>query len=449
MDEQPLTVSELTRQIKHALEIDFDRILLQGEISNLTLPRSGHVYFNIKDEGSQIAGVLFRSTARRIGFDLENGLEVLLKGRVAVYEPRGQYQLIVNWMKPLGAGALQIAFEQLKARLSKEGMFDAAHKKPTPFLPRGIGIVTSATGAAVRDIVHILQRRFPNIPVLLNPVSVQGEGAAEEIAKAIRQFQTVPDIDLLIVGRGGGSIEDLWSFNEEVVARAIFASAIPVISAVGHETDFTIADFVADLRAPTPSAAAELAVPEKRLLEERIGRLRNRSNNLIANRLGYFRERLGHLQKRLRSPERVIQTKLLRVDDATERMERALSDRIVFYRDRWEKAHRNLLLHSPTDSIDTYRNRLKECRQALEFQWKSLLTKKETRLQELTHVLESVSPLSVLNRGYAAAADANNRPITSVRHVQEGSTFFVRLSDGTIRSRAEKAIPNKSTQTTT
>ena len=449
MAQQSLTVSELTRQIKYALEIDFDRVYLRGEISGLALPRSGHAYFNVKDEGSQIAAVMFRSALLRMRFDLKNGIEVLLKGRVTVYEPQGRYQLIVDRIEPLGVGALQVAFEQLKAKLSKEGLFDAEHKKPIPFIPQGIGIVTSSTGAVIRDIVNILNRRFSNIPVLLNPVSVQGEGAATEIARAIRQFQSMPDIDLLIVGRGGGSIEDLWSFNEEIVARAIFHSDIPIISAVGHEIDFTIADFVADLRAPTPSAAAELSVPEKDILEAQINQLQRRLNGLILNRFDHYRNRLEYLKKRLRTPEWVIQAKSLRVDDATEKMEKILSNRIGQYRSRWEKARQSLLFRSPGVGIELCRNQINKFRQTLEFQWKTLLDKKRTRLQELMHVLESVSPLSVLNRGYAVAADADKKPITSIRQVEKGSTLFVHVSDGTIHSKAEKTTPKNLTRQTT
>ncbi|NQU64493.1 MAG: exodeoxyribonuclease VII large subunit, partial [SAR324 cluster bacterium] len=223
------TVTELTRNIKHLLEDTLGKVFLQGEISNLARPNSGHLYFNIKDNNAQIAGVMFRSVSQRTRFSLENGLEVLLHGRITVYEPRGAYQLVVDRVEPVGSGALQLAFEQLKARLSAEGLFDAEHKHPLPFIPRGIGIVTSPTGAAIRDILNILGRRFPSIPVLINPVTVQGDTAAREIAAAIRHFQGMEEIDLLIVGRGGGSVEDLWAFNEEIVARAIFKSCIPVI----------------------------------------------------------------------------------------------------------------------------------------------------------------------------------------------------------------------------
>ena len=425
--------------------MDFDRVYLQGEISNLALPRSGHVYFNIKDENAQIAGVMFRPVAQRIKFQLENGLEVFLKGRISVYEPRGQYQLIVNRIEPRGAGALQFAFEQLKAKLQKKGWFAAEHKKPLPFLPKGIGIVTSDTGAVIRDIINILDRRFPGIPVLLNPVSVQGEGAAAEIAQAIEQFQAISDIDVLIVGRGGGSVEDLWSFNEEIVARAIFNSAIPIVSAVGHETDFTIADFVADVRAPTPSAAAELSVPEKRALIIQIEDLRHRLDRLIAERLERYCERLEYCAKRLRSPKWAIQTKTLRVDDLTEKLDKALSRHMLQYRNRWEKVHRALLFQSPIAKIETYGNKVKDFRQMLNFFWKNRLEQKKTTLRNLAYLLKSLSPLSVLTRGYATIADTNQKRIKSIRQVEKDTKIFVRVADGTIHGSVEKTTPNTTT----
>ena len=255
------TVSELTRGIRSILEQAFDTVWVEGEISNYVLAQSGHAYFSLKDETSQVRCVFFKGNRIRVKFDPEDGDQVLLFGRVNVYEPRGEYQIVVEAMEPRGLGALQKAFEQLKAKLEKEGLFDEAHKQALPEFPWKIGIVTSPTGAAIRDLLNVLHRRNPRVSVVLAPAKVQGEGAAEEIAQAIRDLNTLEELDVLIVGRGGGSIEDLWAFNEEVVARAIHESKLPVVSAVGHEIDFTISDFVADLRAPTPSAAAELVVP--------------------------------------------------------------------------------------------------------------------------------------------------------------------------------------------
>ncbi len=293
------TVSELSSQIKSILEEQFGSLWLTGEISNFKAHSSGHFYFSIKDSQSQIQAVMFRGTNRLLKFKMEEGLEVIVNGRVTVYEPRGNYQIVVEYLEPKGLGALQLAFEQLKKKLEAEGLFEVARKKPLPFLPQKIGIVTSPTGAVIRDMLHVLKRRYPNIEILLNPVNVQGVGAEFEIAKAIDELNTFDDIDILIVGRGGGSLEDLWAFNTEEVARAIFRSKIPIISAVGHEIDFTLADFVADLRAPTPSAAAELAVPLKAELQLAIQNLKDRLKH-PKRRLEELSQRVDELQERLK-----------------------------------------------------------------------------------------------------------------------------------------------------
>jgi exodeoxyribonuclease VII large subunit len=265
-----LTVTQLTEQIKSLLEGTFPDVWVEGEISNITAPQSGHVYFTLKDRQSQIKAVLFRSSQRHLKFTLQHGMQVICRGRVSVYDPRGEYQVIVEYVEPKGVGAFQKAFEELKGRLEKEGLFDRERKKSLPLLPRRIGIVTSPTGAAIRDILRVIKRRHPKMEILIYPVPVQGADAAPSIVEAIGYFNSEKNVDVVIVGRGGGSLEDLWAFNEEPVARAIFASRIPVISAVGHETDYTIADFVADLRAPTPSAAAEIVVESEAHLRDSI-----------------------------------------------------------------------------------------------------------------------------------------------------------------------------------
>ena len=265
-----LTVTELTRQVQDVLEATFDQLWVEGEISNLRRPASGHLYFTLKDEESQIRAVLFRPVARALKFDLEDGMHIVCRARMNVYKPRGEYQLILDYAEPRGVGALQIAFEQLKAKLQAEGLFDPVHKKPIPYLPSRIGVITSPSGAVIRDILNITKRRFPSVRILIAPVRVQGAEAPAEIVEALHHLNEMPGIDVIIVARGGGSLEDLMAFNNEGVARAIFASRIPVISAVGHEIDFTIADFVADMRAPTPSAAAELVVPMRSDLTQQI-----------------------------------------------------------------------------------------------------------------------------------------------------------------------------------
>lgn len=445
MENLPLTISELTEQIKDFFELEFEKVYLQGEISNLAFPRSGHVYFNLKDPFAQISAVMFRSTAQRVKFDLENGLEVLAKGRITVYKPRGQYQLIVDSIEPMGVGALQLAFEQLKQKLHAEGLFDAEHKKSLPVLPRGIGIVTSPTGAAVRDILNVLKRRFPNIPVLISPVAVQGETASREIAKGIRSLQK-EDVDIIIVGRGGGSIEDLWAFNEEIVARAIFKSKKPVISAVGHETDFTISDFVADLRAPTPSAAAELAVPLKSDMEELVQNYQDRLQYLMIQKIRGYQERLNFYKKRLRSPEWVIQAHTMKVDDLSTRLERVVKSKISLYKSSLEMTDQRLQYHSPKNAIVLVKNQINDLLKRLEYRTKVIIEKNKTKLAELTHVLNSLNPLSILERGYSVTMDDNQQTITSVKQVEPDSTLFINLSDGAIKSKTEKIIPKTKSQ---
>jgi len=289
------SVSELTRNIRAVLEKSFAFIWVEGEISNFVFHTSGHMYFSLKDQGSVVSAVLFRNANKNLRFDLKNGLKVICFGKISVYDKRGQYQLIVEKIEPKGIGALQLAFEQLKEKLQKEGLFDRARKRPIPYLPRRIGVVTSPTGAAIRDILNVTRRRFANVEIVINPVKVQGVGAKEEIAAAIKLFNDLKDIDVMIVGRGGGSIEDLWPFNEELVARAIYSSKIPVISAVGHEIDWTISDFTADFRAPTPSAAAELIIPRKDELIMRITTSLDRLKNALSNAVVQLRQRLDEL----------------------------------------------------------------------------------------------------------------------------------------------------------
>ncbi|MDQ1327975.1 MAG: exodeoxyribonuclease large subunit [Candidatus Poribacteria bacterium] len=297
-------ISELTRLIKLLFEESpISEVWVQGEVSNLSRPFSGHLYFKLKDKNSQVDCVIFKSLADKLRFAPEDGISIILQGKLTVYEPRGTYQIIGSRVEPLGVGALQLAFEQLKQRLETEGLFDPAHKKPIPFMPRKIGVITSATGAAIRDILTILRRRFYNVHILIHPVAVQGESAAKEIAGAIDAMNKIGGIDVLIVGRGGGSIEDLWAFNEEVVARSIYASEIPVISAVGHEIDFTISDFVADYRAPTPSAGAEMVIPNKADLIRTLDSLKNRLYLSMYNQMELMQRRLETNQRRLMSSD--------------------------------------------------------------------------------------------------------------------------------------------------
>ena len=297
--EHIFTVSELTSRIKNLLEESFPSVWVEGEVSNCRMPSSGHIYFTLKDEQSQLKAVFFRGANRKIKFKIEDGLKVLALGNVSVYQRRGDYQLIVGLLQPRGIGELQLAFEQLKKRLQKEGLFAPEHKKAISLFPRRIGIVTSPTGAAVRDIINVINRRFRQVEILINPVKVQGEGAGEEIADAIDEFNKMEEVDVLIVGRGGGSMEDLWAFNEEIVARAIYNSNIPVISAVGHEIDFVISDFVADLRAPTPSAAAELVVGEMEQIIQKIRDFQTRIISALTNNLSLYKQEIDDFSERI------------------------------------------------------------------------------------------------------------------------------------------------------
>ncbi|RMG63853.1 MAG: exodeoxyribonuclease VII large subunit [Calditrichaeota bacterium] len=343
-------VSELTREIKQVLEMSFPRLWVEGEISNFKRHSSGHLYFTLKDEGSQINCAMWRFRANGLLFEPQDGMQVLVEGEVQVYEKGGYYQLIVHQIQPAGIGALQMRFEQLKQKLRAEGLFEEAHKKPLPAFPERVGVVTSPTGAAIRDIISVVRRRFPAVEIILYPVRVQGEGAAEEIARAIREFNDYGQVDVLIVGRGGGSLEDLWAFNEEVVARAIFESRIPVISAVGHEVDFSIADFVADRRAPTPSAAAEMAVKDR---VELLGVLRyyqEKLASLLLNRVQQSRERIQAIQNSyaFRKPGDLIYQKMLQVDELERALQRSLQHFLALRRQRLDSLRLQLDALNPT-----------------------------------------------------------------------------------------------------
>jgi exodeoxyribonuclease VII large subunit len=386
-------VTELTLLVKELIEEEFHDVWVVGEIGNLTRARSGHVYLTLKDAGAMVSAVIWRSTAERLRFPLEEGMEVLVRGRLSVYPPRGQYQLDIRVVEPRGLGALQAAFEKLKAKLSAEGLFDPGRKRPLPFLPKVVGIVTSPTGAAVRDILTVLSRRFPRLTVLVWPARVQGEGAAEEVARGIEGFDTRGGVDVLIVGRGGGSLEDLWAFNEERVARAIAKSRVPVVSAVGHEVDFTIADFVADVRAPTPSAAAEMVVPSEAdllaLLRSHRSRLAAAARGIVSARRERVRALGGAYGLRL-LPDR-LRTFAQRLDEDARAVRRAAGDRI---------------------------------------------TAAGQRVSELAARAEGLSPLRVLARGYSLTT-LDGRVLTSAAGVPAGAHIRTRLSRGTLVSRVE------------
>lgn len=396
-----LTVHELVSQIRENLESEFSAIWVTGEISNLKTPHSGHTYFTLKDKDAQIQAVFFKFKKRYIRFEPEDGMQVLCKGIVTVYEVRGTVQINVEYMEPVGLGALHLAFEQIKERLDKEGLFDQAHKKELPHVPQRIGVITSPTGAAIQDILKIITRRFANVEILIVPVRVQGDSAASEIVEALELLNRRKDRDVIILARGGGSLEDLWPFNEESVARAMFASSIPVISAVGHETDFTIADFVADFRAPTPSAAAERVVRNKADIQEKLDalarRLRGQSRYLLERK----KSELEILYRRLVSPEQKIGRAQQHLDELMEGLERSIRYRIESLKGRLLNQHSSLRLLSPVEKIGRLGERLATMQNKLRREADILLKSRRERYGALQRRLYSLSPLSVLERGYS------------------------------------------------
>jgi exodeoxyribonuclease VII large subunit len=434
-----LSVSELTQEIKDIVEMKFPDLWVEGEISNLRIPPSGHIYFTLKDDFSQIRAVLFRTQARLLRFAAEDGLQVICHGRISLYEKRGEYQLILDSMEPKGIGALQLAFIQLKEKLEKEGLFDVRHKKPIPLIPQKIGMVTSPTGAVIRDMLHIINRRFENVHILLYPVRVQGEGASHEIVEGIEYFNQQMAVDVIIIGRGGGSLEDLSPFNEEVVARAIYDSRIPIISAVGHETDYTISDFVADLRAPTPSAAAELVVRDKREMKNTLRHFKERLENQILQVLEGKRTDLSHLGKRLIDPKKKIEEYCLRIDDLTNRFRILTSWALRGKRERFLHLKEGLFLRIPHQRIVTLRLLTSETEKRLDQNLRHSIEIRRGRVEGILGKLDSLSPLSILQRGYSITRKIPSLQILrSSEHVKEGDKVEVRLHRGTLFCGVEK-----------
>jgi exodeoxyribonuclease VII large subunit len=436
---QVLTVTELTRRIKGLLEESFPSIWVEGEISNLRMPASGHMYFTLKDAGAQLAAVLFRGVAGKVGFKLKDGLQVIAFGDVSVYEKQGQYQIIVRQLLPKGLGALQLAFEELKQRLAKEGLFDPARKKPIPTLPQRIGLVTSPTGAAIRDFLNIIGRRFPNVHIVINPVRVQGEGAAEEIAAAIDEFNALAalgeralPVDVIIVMRGGGSLEDLWAFNEEVVARALARSKIPTISAVGHEIDFTISDFVADLRAPTPSAAAELVVKAKQEFVAALEQYQKRLAKDLRLRLQEVRQRFSELAGSyvFRQPAELVRQYQQQVDDLRHRLAQATGVALGEQRARLETAGEKFRLLSPQTLVQGWRQRLATHEHRFGAAFARFWEQTAQRLEHARGKLDLLSPRSTLERGYSITRMADGRLVKKVKEVKEGDRIRTMVADG-------------------
>ncbi len=467
-------VSRLVREVRLMLDGSFPLLWVEGEISNLAMPASGHIYFTLKDSAAQVRCAMFRGRNQQLRFTPENGMQVLLRVKVTLYEGRGEFQLVVEHMEEAGSGALQRAYEALKARLGQEGLFDTAHKKPLPALPQTIGIVSSPDGAAVHDILHVLKRRFPAIKVILYPVAVQGETAPRQIANAIQTADQRQECDLLIVGRGGGSLEDLWSFNDELVARALFACQIPTISAVGHEIDFTIADFVADVRAPTPSAAAELAVPEARQLalnlsgllqnlgnriqqklaneqrhirylsqrlprpqqqiklqQQQLKRLQTQLDYSIQRRLQGKQQQLDYLSVRLPHPQLRISWRQTRLQDLTQRFEKAFSVQQQQFKLQSQNLNDRLKRLLPVSRLKQQQQLVEALSSQLNRLTRQQITDHKNQLAQLMRTLSVVSPLNTLERGYSITSDAQTgNVIYRSDEVTVGQSLQIRLFEG-------------------
>lgn len=429
------SVSQLTEEIKQLLEENYPFIWISGEISNLRIPSSGHAYFTLKDDRAQIAAVMFAGQLRRLAFDLENGTSILAMGRLTVYGPRGNYQIILEHAQPKGAGALQIAFEQLKRKLENEGLFDKRHKSELPLLPQKIALITSSTGAALQDILNIAARRYHNMHMLIIPVRVQGDTAADEICRALTQANamTAHPPDVIVVARGGGSIEDLAAYNSEAVARAIFKSRIPVVSAVGHETDYTIADFVADLRAPTPSAAAELVVPVKNELKNRCLHLGQQCWRTMDRILQVKRDQLQGMRRSMIHPLRRVQELQQRMDELIHRACRAMRGRIEASNHAYEKVLQGLFYNKPDRQILSYKARVT----VLESRLKQMMANQHTMHRERLRILETglraLNPQAILKRGYSITRTLPYKTIvTDAAALAEGQALEIQLSKGRI-----------------
>jgi exodeoxyribonuclease VII large subunit len=437
------SVYEITSEIKKTLD-KFGIIWIQGELSNFKRHSSGHMYFALKDDRAQLKAAFFRNSNLYLKFRPEDGLEVLVRGRISVYEPRGDYQVIVEYMEPVGLGSLQLAFDQLKEKLRKEGLFDDQHKKPLPLLPQKIGIVTSPTGAAIRDMLRILARRNASLHVLIYPARVQGDGSAKEIVEGIRYLNTRIDIDVIIIGRGGGSIEDLWAFNEEIVARAVFESRIPVISAVGHEVDFTISDFVADLRAPTPSAAAEMVSGAREDLMATVQSLEGRM--IRAARLGIETRRLA-LERLSRNRAFYVAPNKIRdfqqsFDEAALRMGQAMQRCLSRARQREQVAHTRLIKLNLRQAFLRRREALLHQSRRLAGGILTCIERSQSRLQLAAGRMNALSPLAILERGYAICRDTNGAVMRDAAGAAVGDPVDVKLSKGVLRCRVEHINEN-------
>ena len=426
------TVSDLTARIRDLLARNFTDISVQGEISNFRPAASGHYYFTLKDDRAQVRCVFFKQQQRGMKFRPEDGLQVTVRGSISVYEARGEYQVYVESLEPVGRGALQLAFEQLKRRLEEEGLFDASRKKPLPLLPSRIGLITSPAGAAVRDVVRILTRRFPNVHLTLYPVRVQGAEAVGEIVEALKYFSKSRCVDVVLLVRGGGSLEDLWCFNEEIAARAIAASAVPIISGVGHETDFTIADFVADVRASTPSAAAELVIQTRHEFDKHVGDLQESLTSLIRYKLAVSARKVHELSGRrgFRRPLDILRQTRQRTDDLTSRLALSLKARLTTSHRRFNVAHMRIVSFDFRKKLVALRLRVQKSEHDLSVRIERAIRSKRDRWERFALQLEERSPLKMLERGYAIATDANGNVLRTSDQVATGDEVNIQLHRG-------------------
>ena len=433
------TVSELNRQVKTLLEREWPMVWVTGEISGIKIPISGHIYLALKDHASQIAAVMFRGQARQLKFRPEDGLTILGMGRLSVFEPRGNYQIILEYIEPRGVGALQIAFEQLKSRLAEEGLFDDDRKKPLPFLPRKIHVLTSPSGSVVFDIIRIAQNRFPNLPIVLLPVAVQGKHAADDIVAAVEHLNRLADAEVGILARGGGSIEDLAPFNDENVARAIFASQVPIVSAVGHETDFTIADFVADYRAPTPSAAAEHVVPEKLHLQLQCDGLSFQLQRRMQALLQTCQSRLQGLSQRMQDPGRRLMDNRLLLDDLIQRLEGAFRRYAADRKSRLNHMLERLRYNPLFNQVQINNHRLDKININLLNIFNNYISSNRWKTNQATSKLRMLNPRAILHRGYSITRTIPGKQVVKyAASVELYQPVEIMLSSGTLLCRVEE-----------
>ncbi|MET0090772.1 MAG: exodeoxyribonuclease VII large subunit [Candidatus Thiodiazotropha sp.] len=435
-DKDIYSVSRLVRETRAVLEASFPLIWVSGEISNLAQPASGHIYFSLKDEAAQVRCAMFRMKRQLLRFKPANGQQILMRARISLYEARGEFQLIAEHMEPAGEGALQLAFERLKQKLAAEGLFDTALKREIPIPPHRLGIITSPSGAAIRDLLTVLKRRFPALPVVIYPVQVQGEDSARQIVRKLQLAAQRDECDLLILSRGGGSIEDLQAFNDEALARAIRDCPIPVVTGIGHEIDFTIADFVADRRAPTPSAAAELVTPDEQEWRQRLLTLERRLRQRQHQRLMQLRESCRNLEKRLQRqhPRQRTQQRAQQLDDLGLRLRNTLERRLLQYRHRLSQADHRLISHSPEKRLTQLTHTYHQLQERLNRSIGQQLEHRRNRLHQLARDLHTLSPLNTLGRGYALVLrDRDGRILRSSEEACPGERVTARLSRGQLR----------------